>query len=78
MTLRESNPLSKFLLAFALLSVFLFCFCSDEQTQMEISKLQTENELLRAQIDSLESVLTIKQAQGDSVKKSLNSLDMGF
>ncbi|SHK38306.1 hypothetical protein [Fibrobacter sp. UWEL] len=78
MTFRETNHFSKILLAFALLSLFAFCSCSDEQAQMEISRLQAENEGLRAQIDSLESVLTTKQAQGDSVKKSLQSLDMGI
>lgn len=70
--------MSKLLIVSALFAAFALCSCSDEQAQMEISRLQVENEGLRAQIDSLESVLTVKQAQGDSVKKSLEKLDMGI
>lgn len=70
--------MSKLLFVSVLFAAFTFCSCSDEQAQMEISRLQVENDGLRAQIDSLESVLTVKQAQGDSVKKSLEKLDMGI
>lgn len=68
----------KLLIVSALFAAFALSSCSDEQTQLEISRLQAENDGLRAQIDSLESVLTVKQAQGDSVKKSLEKLDMGI
>ena len=69
--------MSKLLIVSVFLAVFSLCSCSDEQAQVEISRLQVENDGLRAQIDSLESVLTVKQARGDSVKKSLEKLDMG-
>ena len=58
------------------LFVFTLSGCSDEAAEAEISRLSQENaELIRTK-DSLQKNLDSLTAYGDSVKKSLQKLDM--
>ncbi len=78
MNLINKSRLS-FLLVFIVLALCaVVTACTDEQALAEIDKLKTENEMLRYQADSLENTLKALNAHGDSVRKSLESLDMGL
>ncbi|MCQ2088991.1 MAG: hypothetical protein MJY93_01960 [Fibrobacter sp.] len=61
----------------ALFSVFTFTACSDKEAEAEIGRLTQENALLQKNIESLQHTLDSLNAYGDSVKKSLQKLDMG-
>ena len=70
---------SKITLSAIILSVFaLFSLsgCADEASLKEISRLEDENAVLQGQLDSLQKSLDSITAYGDSVKKSLQKLDM--
>ena len=78
MTAKKINIVPKVLLVSSVSLLAALTGCTDEQKQMEISKLKAENEYLQCQADSLQKALHIKKAREDSVKKSLESLDMGL
>ena len=59
-----------------LLLLFMFAACSDEAAEAEINRLTQENTLLQGKVDSLQKNLDSLTAYGDSVKKSLEKLDM--
>ena len=61
---------------FALLAVFSLSACTDEAAGAEMSRLKGENAVLQGQVDSLQKSLDSLTAYGDSVKKSLEKLDM--
>ncbi len=66
--------LSAILLAF--LAVFSLSACTDEAAEAEMNRLKAENAVLQGQVDSLQKNLDSLTAYGDSVKKSLEKLDM--
>ena len=78
MTAKKTNIVTMALLFSAVFLLIVLTGCSDEQFQMEVAKLKTENEYLQFQVDSLQKALQVKRAQEDSVRKSLESLDMGL
>lgn len=78
MTAKKTNIVTMALLFSAVFLLTVLTGCSDEQFQMEVAKLKTENEYLQFQVDSLQKALQVKRAQEDSVRKSLESLDMGL
>lgn len=51
--------------------------CSDKEAEAEIGRLTQENSALQHSVDSLQHTLDSLNAYGDSVKKSLDKLDMG-
>ena len=55
---------------------FLFCACSDDAALSEIKRLAQENAKLLNTVDSLKKNLDSLAVYGDSVKKSLEKLDM--
>lgn len=61
---------------FALLSAFSLSACTDEAAEAEMNRLKAENAVLQGQVDSLQRNLDSLTAYGDSVKKSLEKLDM--
>ena len=70
---------SKITLSAIVLSVFaLFSLsdCADEASLNEITRLEGENAVLQGKVDSLQKSLDSLTAYGDSVKKSLEKLDM--
>jgi peptidoglycan hydrolase CwlO-like protein len=66
------------LFAILLTAVFIFSFsaCTDEAAEAEMNRLKAENAVLQGQVDSLQKNLDSLTAYGDSVKKSLEKLDM--
>ena len=60
----------------AVLGVFSLSACTDEAAVAEINRLKAENVMLQGQVDSLQKDLDSLTAYGDSVKKSLEKLDM--
>jgi peptidoglycan hydrolase CwlO-like protein len=65
-----------FAIFFALLSAFSLSACTDEAAEAEMNRLKAENAVLQGQVDSLQRNLDSLTAYGDSVKKSLEKLDM--
>jgi peptidoglycan hydrolase CwlO-like protein len=65
-----------FAIFFALLSAFSLSACTDEAAEAEMNRLKAENAVLQGQVDSLQKNLDSLTAYGDSVKKSLEKLDM--
>ena len=61
---------------FAFLAVFSLSACTDEAAEAEMNRLKGENAVLQGQVDSLQKSLDSLTAYGDSVKKSLEKLDM--
>ena len=57
-------------------AVFTLSGCTDEATLAEMNRLAGENALLLNKVDSLQKTLDSITAYGDSVKKSLQKLDM--
>lgn len=62
-------------ITFALFA-FVLTSCSDKEAEAEISRLTKENAVLSKSVDSLQKNLDSLTAYGDSVKKSLEKLDM--
>ena len=60
---------------FVLVSVSLSA-CADEAARNEIDRLAQENAELSGTVDSLQKILDSLTVYGDSVKKSLQKLDM--
>lgn len=60
------------------LAFFALCSCTDEAAQAEMNRLAQENAVLLNKVDSLQKNLDSLTAYGDSVKKSLEKLDMGL
>ena len=58
------------------LTAFTLLGCADEASLNEISRLEGENAVLQGKVDSLQKSLDSITAYGDSVKKSLQKLDM--
>ena len=61
---------------FTLLAVFSLSACTDEAAEAEMNRLKGENAVLQGQVDSLQKNLDSMNAYNDSVKKSLEKLDM--
>ena len=61
---------------FAFLAVFSLSACTDEAAEAEMNRLKDENAVLQGQLDSLQKNLDSLNAYNDSVKKSLEKLDM--
>ena len=61
---------------FAFFAVFSLSACTDEAAEAEMNRLAAENAVLQGQVDSLQKNLDSLTAYGDSVKKSLEKLDM--
>ena len=57
-------------------SAFFFSACTDEATINEMNRLAGENAMLLNKVNSLQKTLDSLTAYGDSVKKSLEKLDM--
>ena len=66
------------LFAILLAAVFIFSLSAfaDEAAEAEMNRLKAENAVLQGQVDSLQKNLDSLTAYGDSVKKSLEKLDM--
>ena len=62
--------------AFAFFAFFSLSACTDEAAEAEMNRLAAENAVLQGQVDSLQKNLDSLTAYGDSVKKSLEKLDM--
>ena len=60
----------------AFFAVFSLSACTDEAAEAEMNRLKAENAVLQGQVDSLQRNLDSLTAYGDSVKKSLEKLDM--
>ena len=60
----------------SIFAVFTLSGCTDEATLNEMNRLAGENALLLNKVDSLQKSLDSITAYGDSVKKSLQKLDM--
>lgn len=73
----KNMTLSLFILV-ALLSALTFVGCTNKEAEVEISRLQAENETLTQAVNSLQHTLDSLNAYSDSVKKSLSKLDMGI
>ncbi len=71
-------PLMKrfFTLSATILSFFAISACTDEAAEAEMKSLAQENAALSSRVDSLQKTLDSLTAYGDSVKKSLEKLDM--
>lgn len=54
----------------------LFSACTDPEAEAEMNRIAIRNEALTRTVDSLQDEVQILQAQSDSVKKTLKSLDM--
>lgn len=65
-------PLSALFILFALASMG----CSNKEAEAEIARLTEKNAGLQHSVDSLQHTLDSLNAYGDSVKKSLQKLDM--
>ncbi|WP_407456754.1 hypothetical protein [Fibrobacter sp.] len=63
-------------ITFAVFAVFALSSCADKEAEAEISRLAKENAELSKTVDSLQKNLDSLTAYGDSVKKSLEKLDM--
>ena len=61
---------------FSVFAAFLLLGCTDEAAEAEINRLTQENAELSKAVDSLQKNLDSLTAYGDSVKKSLQKLDM--
>jgi len=61
---------------FAFFAVFSLSACTDEAAEAEMNRLKDENAVLQGQVDSLQKNLDSLNAYNDSVKKSLEKLDM--
>ena len=72
--MKEKFTLSAIL--FAVLAAFSLSACTDEAAEAEMNLLKAENAMLQGQVDSLQKNLDSLTAYGDSVKKSLEKLDM--
>jgi len=59
-----------------LFAAFVLSSCADKEAEAEISRLAKENAELSKTVDSLQKNLDSLTAYGDSVKKSLEKLDM--
>lgn len=66
----------RILLTIALIT--FFAGCADKEAEAEISRLTEKNAALERTADSLQHRLDSLNAYGDSVKKSLQKLDMGL
>lgn len=67
---------SSFFCAFALVCVASLCACTDPEAEAEMNRIAIRNEALARTVDSLQDEVNILQAQSDSVKSTLKSLDM--
>lgn len=74
--LRMNRKITLSAILFALLAVFSLSACTDEAAEAEMNRLKGENAVLQGQVDSLQKSLDSLTAYGDSVKKSLEKLDM--
>ena len=74
--LRMNRKITLSAILFALLAVFSLSACTDEAADAEMNRLKGENAVLQGQVDSLQKSLDSLTAYGDSVKKSLEKLDM--
>ena len=72
--MKQKITLSAILLA--VLAFFSLSACSNEAAEIEMNRLKAENAALQGQADSLLKHLDSLTAYGDSVKKSLEKLDM--
>ena len=61
---------------FAVLAVISLSACTDETAEAEMNRLKDENAVLQGQVDSLQKNLDSLNVYNDSVKKSLEKLDM--
>jgi len=61
---------------FAILFIVSFVGCSDKEAEAEICRLEQTNAGLQHTVDSLQHTLDSLNAYGDSVKNSLQKLDM--
>lgn len=59
-----------------ILMAFSFMGCADKEAQAEITRLKQNNASLQHSVDSLQHTLDSLNVYGDSVKKSLQKLDM--
>ena len=72
--MKQKITLSAILLT--VLAFFSLSACSNEAAEIEIGRLTAENAVLKGKVDSLQNDLDSLTAYGDSVKKSLEKLDM--
>ena len=70
--------MKKFVTLYAILFAVAFgvSSCADDAAEAEMNRLTQENTLLQGKVDSLQKNLDSLTAYGDSVKKSLEKLDM--
>ena len=70
--------MKKFVTLYAILLAVAFgvSSCADDAAEAEMNRLTQENTLLQGKVDSLQKNLDSLTAYGDSVKKSLEKLDM--
>ena len=74
--LRMNRMITLSAILFAFLAFFSLSACTDEAAEAEMNRLKDENAVLQGQVDSLQKSLDSLTAYGDSVKKSLEKLDM--
>ena len=74
MSMKSKITLSAIILS--VFAVFTLTGCTDEATLNEMNRLAGENAQLLNKVDSLQKTLDSITAYGDSVKKSLEKLDM--
>ena len=70
------NVVTLFAILLAAVFIFSLSACADEAAEAEMNRLKAENAVLQGQVDSLQKNLDSLTAYGDSVKKSLEKLDM--
>ena len=63
-------------IVFSVFAAFSFSACTDEAAEAEMNRLKDENAVLQGQVDSLQKNLDSLNVYNDSVKKSLEKLDM--
>lgn len=61
-----------------ILFALAFAGCADKEAEAEMARLTEKNASLQHTADSLQHTLDSLNAYSDSVKKSLQSLDMGI
>ncbi len=71
-----SSRITLYVIISALFAAFVLSSCADKEAEAEISRLAKENAELSKSVDSLQKNLDSLTAYGDSVKKSLEKLDM--
>lgn len=74
--LRMKSKITLSAILFSVFAVFTLSGCTDEATLAEMNRLARENAILLNKVDSLKKNLDSLTAYGDSVKKSLEKLDM--